>query len=63
MPRKEDSVPATLRAVSALEALVAAERPAALAVQAPVSRMSLERALGHLPVLRQAASAMAETFF
>src|SRR6267142_1042513 len=31
MPRKEDSVPATLRAVSVLEALVAAERPAALA--------------------------------
>jgi len=36
---------------------------AALAVQAPVSRMPLERALGHLPALRQAASAMAETFF
>ena len=31
MPRKEDSVPATLRAVSVLEALVAADRPAALA--------------------------------
>ena len=31
MPRKEDSIPATLRAVSVLEALVAAERPAALA--------------------------------
>src|SRR5260370_576066 len=150
MARKEDSIPATLRAVSVLEALVAAERPAALAeltgmvrlpkptlyrmlgmleaaglgipqpgarthapaihdrrqlavelarirgnryapdreechaglvcvavpvadrrkracaalaVQAPVSRMPLERALGHLPALRQAASAMAETFF
>jgi|SRR5216684_4688495 len=36
---------------------------AALAVQAPVSRMPLERALCHLPALRQAASAMAETFF
>jgi DNA-binding IclR family transcriptional regulator len=36
---------------------------AALAVQAPVSRMPLEHALGHLPALRQAASAMAETFF
>jgi DNA-binding IclR family transcriptional regulator len=35
---------------------------ATLAVQAPVSRMPLERALGHLPALRQAASAMAETF-
>jgi IclR family acetate operon transcriptional repressor len=35
---------------------------AALAVHAPVSRMPLERALGHLPTLRQAASAMAGTF-
>lgn len=31
MPRKEDNVPATLRAVAVLEALVAAERPASLA--------------------------------
>ena len=31
MPRKEDNVPATLRAVGVLEALVAAERPASLA--------------------------------
>jgi DNA-binding IclR family transcriptional regulator len=36
---------------------------AALAVQAPVSRMPLQRALGHLAALRQAASAMAGTFF
>jgi DNA-binding IclR family transcriptional regulator len=36
---------------------------ATLAVQAPVSRMPLERALGHLPALRQAARAIAETFF
>jgi IclR family acetate operon transcriptional repressor len=35
---------------------------AALAVQAPVSRMPLERALGHLPELRRAAAAMAATF-
>jgi DNA-binding IclR family transcriptional regulator len=34
---------------------------AAIAVQAPVSRMPLERALGHLPTLRRAAAAMAET--
>ena len=34
---------------------------AAIAVQAPVSRMPLERALGHLPSLRRAAAAMAET--
>ena len=137
MPRKEDSVPATLRAVAVLEALVAAERPAALAeltgmvrlpkptlyrmlgmleaaglvmrepgarryapgprlaalgrgimrngslraerrailarlveeigetcnftMQAPASRMPLERALGYLPVLRRAAGAMAST--
>ncbi len=31
MPRKEDKVPATLRALGVLEALVAAERPASLA--------------------------------
>jgi DNA-binding IclR family transcriptional regulator len=35
---------------------------AAIAVQAPVSRMPLDRALGHLPVLRRAARAMAATF-
>jgi IclR family transcriptional regulator, acetate operon repressor len=34
---------------------------AALAVQAPVSRLPLERALDHLPVLRRAAAAMAST--
>ncbi|MFY9314812.1 MAG: IclR family transcriptional regulator [Burkholderiales bacterium] len=31
MPRKEDNVPATLRAIGVLESLVAAERPASLA--------------------------------
>jgi len=31
MPRKEDNVPATLRAISVLEALVAADQPASLA--------------------------------
>lgn len=31
MPRKEDNIPATLRALAVLEALVASERPAALA--------------------------------
>jgi len=30
-------------------------------VQAPASRMPLERALGYLPVLRRAAGAMAST--
>jgi len=35
---------------------------AAIAVHAPVSRMPLERALAHLPGLRRAAVAMAETF-
>jgi IclR family acetate operon transcriptional repressor len=35
---------------------------AALAVQAPVSRMSLSRALEQLPKLRHAAAAMAGTF-
>jgi IclR family transcriptional regulator, acetate operon repressor len=35
---------------------------AAIAVQAPVSRMPLEHALNHLPVLRRAAAAMASVF-
>lgn len=51
MPRKEDSVPATLRAVSVLEALVAAERPAALAELTGVVRLpkpTLYRMLGML---------------
>lgn len=51
MPRKEDSVPATLRAVSVLEALVAAERPAALAELTGLVRLpkpTLYRMLGML---------------
>ena len=51
MPRKEDSIPATLRAVSILEALVAAERPAALAELTGVVRLpkpTLYRMLGML---------------
>ncbi len=36
---------------------------AAVAVHAPVSRMPLERALGHLPLLRNAAQAMEATFY
>jgi IclR family acetate operon transcriptional repressor len=39
MPRKEDNVPATLRAMTVLEAVVAAERPAALADLAPAVRL------------------------
>jgi IclR family transcriptional regulator, acetate operon repressor len=35
---------------------------AAIAVQAPVSRMPLERALQHVPELRRAGEAMAATF-
>jgi IclR family acetate operon transcriptional repressor len=35
---------------------------AAIAVQAPVSRMPLAQALAHLPLLRRAAAEMAETF-
>lgn len=35
---------------------------AALAVQAPTARFSLERALEHVPVLSRAAAALAETF-
>lgn len=51
MPRKEDTVPATLRAVSVLEALVAAERPAALAELTGMVRLpkpTLYRMLGML---------------
>jgi IclR family acetate operon transcriptional repressor len=51
MPRKEDNVPATLRAVSVLEAVVAAERPAGLAELAPMVRLpkpTLYRMLGML---------------
>ncbi|HMX15784.1 MAG TPA: IclR family transcriptional regulator [Rhodocyclaceae bacterium] len=36
--------------------------PAALAVHAPSSRMSLQQALAHLPILRKAASQLAKTF-
>ncbi len=39
MPRKEDNVPATLRAWKALEALVGADRPAALAELAHSTRL------------------------
>ncbi len=35
---------------------------AAVAVQAPVARMPLARALGHAPALRRAAGALAEAF-
>lgn len=51
MPRKEDSIPATLRAVSVLEALVAAEKPAALAELTGMVRLpkpTLYRMLGML---------------
>ena len=51
MPRKEDSVPATLRAVAVLEALVAADRPAALAELTGMVRLpkpTLYRMLGML---------------
>jgi DNA-binding IclR family transcriptional regulator len=51
MPRKEDSVPATLRAVSVLEALVGAERPAGLAELTTMVRLpkpTLYRMLGML---------------
>jgi len=39
MPRKEDNIPATLRAVAVVEALVAAERPASLAELTAASRL------------------------
>ena len=36
--------------------------PAALAVHAPLTRMSLDQALAHVPALRRAAASLAETF-
>lgn len=51
MPRKEDNVPATLRAISVLEALVAADRPASLAELTGSSHLpkpTLYRMLGML---------------
>ena len=51
MPRKEDNVPATLRAVAVLEALVAAERPPSLADLTATLRLpkpTLYRMLGML---------------
>jgi IclR family acetate operon transcriptional repressor len=50
MPRKEDNVPATLRAVSVLEALVAAERPslAELTGMVRLPKPTLYRMLGML---------------
>lgn len=51
MPRKEDNVPATLRAISLIEALVAAERPASLAELTEAARLpkpTLYRMLGML---------------
>jgi IclR family acetate operon transcriptional repressor len=51
MPRKEDNVPATLRAISVLEALVVAERPAALAEltgEVRLPKPTLYRMLGML---------------
>ena len=51
MPRKEDNVPATLRAISVLEALVSADRPASLAELTDSSRLpkpTLYRMLGML---------------
>ncbi|MBI2749425.1 MAG: IclR family transcriptional regulator [Burkholderiales bacterium] len=51
MPRKEDNVPATLRAISLIEALVAADRPASLAELTGAARLpkpTLYRMLGML---------------
>ena len=55
MPRKEDNVPATLRAISVLEALVAADRPASLAELTGSSHLpkpTLYRMLGMLESAR-----------
>ncbi len=55
MPRKEDNVPATLRAVSVLESLVAADRPVSLAELTDSSHLpkpTLYRMLGMLESAR-----------
>jgi DNA-binding IclR family transcriptional regulator len=55
VPRKEDNVPATLRAISVLEALVAADRPASLAELTGSSHLpkpTLYRILGMLESAR-----------
>jgi DNA-binding IclR family transcriptional regulator len=58
MPRKEDNVPATLRAMAVLEALVAAERPPSLADLTATLRLpkpTLYRMLGMLEDARLVA--------
>ena len=58
MPRKEDNVPATLRAMAVLEALVAAERPPSLADLTTTLRLpkpTLYRMLGMLEDARLVA--------
>ena len=60
MPRKEDRIPATLRAVSVLEALVAAERPAGLAELAGVVRLPKPTLYRMLGMLEEAGLVMRE---
>lgn len=60
MPRKEDNVPATLRAMSVLEAVVAAERPAGLAELAPTVRLPKPTLYRMLAMLESAGLVMRE---
>jgi DNA-binding IclR family transcriptional regulator len=60
MPRKEDRVPATLRAVGVLEALVAAERPAGLAELAGMVHLPKPTLYRMLGMLEEAGLVMRE---
>src|SRR4051812_5577778 len=60
MPRKEDNVPATLRAVAVLEALVAGERPAGLAELASIVRLPKPTLYRMLAMLENAGLVMRE---
>jgi DNA-binding IclR family transcriptional regulator len=60
MPRKEDRIPATLRAVGVLEALVAAERPAGLAELAGMVRLPKPTLYRMLGMLEEAGLVMRE---
>lgn len=60
MPRKEDNVPATLRAIAVVEALARAERPVTLAELAERTRLPKSTVYRMLAMLEEAALAMRE---
>ncbi len=60
MPRKEDNVPATLRAFAVLEALARAERPASLTDLAEITRLPKPTVYRMLAMLEDAGLALRE---